>query len=159
MTEMVLHVWGTRMKLMPGMDNVNWTERIGTVTVRCHSWPLIDLFTSWRRVPLLVTGVNMAKNKNGKKRLTFVTPLEAKQVRYNLESQFAERKIVGAWKNKPSLVLVWKFPPITNTHRLRSSHYVILFTYQCRAWDNLFHFYATKLALPIVHWWRVKTCS
>lgn len=41
----------------------------------------------------------MAKNKHGKKRLTFVTPLEAKQVRYILESQFAERKIVVACEN------------------------------------------------------------
>lgn len=81
------------------MGNFNWTERIGTENVRCHSWPLVGLFTSWRRVPLFVTGVNMAKNKHGKKRLTFVTPLEAKQVRYILESQFAERKIVVACEN------------------------------------------------------------
>lgn len=80
------------MKLLHGMGNTNWTERIGTEKVRCHSWPLVGLFTSKRRVPLLITGVNMAKNKNGKKRLTFVTPLEAKQVRYTMESQFADEK-------------------------------------------------------------------
>lgn len=158
---MWLLVWWTRMKFLPGMGNINWTERIGTENVRCRSWPLVGLFTSRRRVPLLVTGVNMAKDKNRKKRLTFVAPLEAKQVRYILESQFADEKD-GWCLGKQTVVSSW----FENFHQspaptrcLLSTHDVILFAYQCRTWDNLFHFYATKLALPIVHWWRVKTCS
>ena len=59
-------------------------REIGTENGRCRSRPLVGLFTSRRRVSLLATGVYMAKNKNEKKRLTFVTPLEAKQVRYIL---------------------------------------------------------------------------
>jgi len=48
----------------------------------------------------------MAKNKNEKKRLTFVTPLEAKQVRYILWSQFAEEKDRWCGKTNRRLVLV-----------------------------------------------------
>ena len=48
----------------------------------------------------------MAKNKNGKKRLTFVTPLEAKQVRYILESQSVDEK--DRWcMRKQTVVSSW----------------------------------------------------
>ena len=95
----------------------------------------------------------MAKNKHEKKRLTFFTRLEAKQVRCILyDHNLQTRKVVG--EEKQTAVWLWfensHQSPVPN--RLRSTHYAIQFAYQCRAGDNLFHFYATKLVLPIVHW-------
>lgn len=76
----------------------------------------------------------MAKDKNRKKRLTFVAPLEAKQVRYILESQFADEKD-GWCLGKQTVVSSW----FENFHQspaptrcLLSTHDVILFAYQCR---------------------------
>lgn len=145
-----------RTELAPVWVTLTRPREIGTEKVRCQFWPLVGLFTSRRRVPLLATRVNMAKNKAEKKRLTFVSPLEAKQVRYILYVlNLQARKAVG--EETPTVDWLWfqKIPPIWSTHRLCSTHYAILFAYQCRACDNLFHFYATKLVLPIVHWWRV----